>query len=139
MSVELLEYGATIHALHVSDSAGKSYDVVGGFDTIDAYIQSTEYQGSTVGRVCNRLKNAEFTLDGETFRTYRNEGMNSCHSGKYGFDKKLWNVEYSGDDSCEITFNYISRDGEEGFPGNLTVSVKYRLGGTRLARVSCDD
>ncbi len=132
VSVELLEYGATIHALHVFDSVGKSYDVVGGFDTIEDYIQSTEYQGSTVGRVCNRLKNAEFTLDGITYRTYRNEAPNSCHSGKFGFDKKLWDAEYSCDDSCEITFNYISHDGEEGFPGNLTVSVKYRLDGNRL-------
>lgn len=133
ISAELLEYGATIQSLNVPDSAGKSYDVVGGFDTIDDYILSTEYQGSTAGRVCNRLKNAEFTLDGVTYHTYRNEGLNSCHSGKFGFDKKLWHAEYSSDDSCEITFSYISRDGEEGFPGNLNISVKYRLEDRKLS------
>lgn len=132
LSVELISYGATIRSLCVSDGAGKCFDVVGGFDSIDDYMRSSEYQGATVGRVCNRLKNAEFELDGVIYRTYRNEGLNSCHSGKYGFDKRLWRAEYSDDSDNEITFKYTSIDGEEGFPGNLVVSVNYRLEGSRL-------
>lgn len=141
LSAELLNYGATVRSLYVFNAKGKCFDIVGGFDTIEDYMLSTEYQGPTVGRVCNRLKNAEFTLNGVTYRTYRNEGLNSCHSGKFGFDKKLWSAKYSNENDSELLFEYTSRDGEEGFPGNLGVSVRYSLNGNKLEieyQATCD-
>lgn len=128
VSVVILDYGATLHSINVKDKNGNTRDVIGGFDKVLDYIDSGEYQGATIGRVCNRLKNAEYVIDGVKYSTYKNEGNNVCHAGRFGFNAKIWNVlEINDGDEPSIKFGYVSPDGEEGFPGNLTVTVTYTL------------
>lgn len=99
-------------------------DRVLGFNTVNDYIASNSYVGATVGRVCNRIKNGTFKLNGERYVLTKNEGNNTLHGGKEGFDKKFFSVK-EGDDS--LTFSYLSPDGEEGFPGNLLFTVVVTL------------
>ena len=120
--VEFLDYGASIHAICVPDKNGVLCDVALGFSDISYYEKQDCYIGATVGRVCNRIENSTFTLNGKIYPLYANDGKNHLHGGKIGFDKKIWQAE-EHDDS--ITFTYVSVDGEEGYPGTLTVSVTY--------------
>jgi len=131
VSATIIEHGATLQKLCVKDKNGAVRDVIGGFDKITDYLDSGEYQGSTVGRVCNRLKNATYEIDGVKYRTYANEGKNVCHAGRYGFDKKLWTAAYD-ENASEICFKYTSHDGEEGFPGNLDVTVTFTVSESAL-------
>ncbi len=128
MSFSVLDYGATLHKILVKDKDGIIRDVIGGFDKVTDYMDSGEYQGATIGRVCNRLKNAEYILNGVKYNTYKNEGNNVCHAGRFGFNAKIWTVEEL-DDNREpaLRMTYTSPDGEEGFPGNLKVTVTYKL------------
>ena len=120
--VELLDYGARIHAICVPDKNGILHDVSLGYDTIEGYETKTAYIGATVGRVCNRIGNSAFTLNGKTYTLYSNDGKNHLHGGKIGFDKKVWKSKEEND---SIIFTYVSPDGEEGYPGTLTITVTY--------------
>lgn len=126
VTATVIEHGATLQRLLVSDKRGGVRDVVGGFDSIIDYLDSGECQGGTIGRVCNRIKNATYEIDGVRYRTYANEGNNVCHAGRFGFHKKIWKACYD-ENSNEVTFNYVSPDGEEGFPGNLSVYVTFSV------------
>lgn len=104
-------------------------DIVGGFDVLDAYLVDTSHQGASIGRVANRIANAEFVMDGKTYKLPDNDNGNCLHGGD-GFDHKVWSVtEYTEN---AITLAYSSFDGEEGFPSALDVSVKYELCGAAL-------
>jgi len=127
MQVSILNYGGTVSKLMVPDRNGNIDDVVLGFESFSGYLQKYDpYIGSLVGRYANRIANARFTLDGKTYTLAANDHGNSLHGGNVGFDKVMWTVEKNGDSSLRLT--YKSKDGEEGYPGNLNVQIIYTLG-----------
>lgn len=126
MQVDITNFGATVVAIRVPDRNGKMGDVALGFPSLAGYEPKADpYFGAIVGRVGNRIANAEFSLDGHTYHLFANDGPNTLHGGKIGFDKRVWDVKDAGPD--HITLHYLSPDGEEGFPGNLNATVKYTL------------
>jgi aldose 1-epimerase len=128
MEVAITNYGGRIVSLLVPDRNGKFEDVVLGFDSFDGYWKKNPYLGAIVGRYANRIANAEFKLNGITYRLARNNGENSLHGGLHGFDKVLWKAkEIASQESAAIELSYLSPDGEEGYPGNLSVIVTYTL------------
>jgi len=134
MQASILNYGGTITKLITPDKNGKMGDVVLGFETFGGYTQKNEpYMGALVGRYANRIANAKFTLDGKTYKLAPNNFGNSLHGGNVGFDKVIWNVEKIGDSSLKLT--YQSKDGEEGYPGNLNVQVIYTLGSDNSLKI----
>lgn len=128
MSVRILAYGALVQQLTVPGRESAA-DVVLGYDGIEGYLSAPNYFGVSVGRYANRIGGARFTLDGKTYQLAQNDGPNSLHGGKQGFDKRLWEVAdvRSGPASASVTLTYRSADGEEGFPGTLNVSATYAL------------
>lgn len=123
-SAYITDFGATIVKLFVPDQNGKLDDVVCGYDNLDSYIHGDGYQGATIGRYGNRIANGRFILDGKEYNLYCNDGNNHLHGGKRGFSHRLWDAEISGD---ELIMHLISEDGDEGYPGELNVTVKYKL------------
>jgi len=133
----VMTYGATMTDLIVPDRNGRMASVVLGFDRLDGYLGNEPYFGATVGRVANRIAGGTFELNGRTYRLATNNGPNHLHGGLRGFDKVVWRAEpqaNAGDPS--VTFTYRSPDGEEGYPGNLSVSVTYTL--TRQNEIRLD-
>lgn len=122
LSFEVLDYGATLRSLRVKDAHGAWVDVVLGYDSLAEYEQNDGYLGAVVGRVCNRIAGAEFELDGNRYPLYQNDGVNHLHGGKRGFDKYVWAVEELPDG---LRLTRTSPDGEEGYPGTLTLSVRF--------------
>jgi aldose 1-epimerase len=129
MLMSILNYGGAITQLHVPDRNGNLGDVVLGFDSLPGYLQSNNpYFGALVGRYGNRIANAKFVLDGKTYSLAANNGKNNLHGGLRGFDKKIWKATASQTDStASLKLEYFSKDGEEGFPGNLLVKILYTL------------
>jgi aldose 1-epimerase len=124
----VISYGATLVSLKVPDRAGKSADVVLGYDTVEGYEQGKSYFGGTIGRYGNRIARGEFTLGGTTFHLPKNDGPNSLHGGTVGFNKRIWtDVDHSRADAQVLELSYASADGEEGYPGTLKVKVTYTL------------
>ena len=124
MSVVVLDYGATIQSLLVPDRNGNPVDVVLGYDTAAEYEANDAYLGATIGRVANRIGGASFSLHGTTYQLARNDGENHLHGGISGFDKRIWDMRT--EDGC-IICSRLSPDGEEGYPGNLSVTVTFML------------
>src|SRR5208337_2947432 len=103
-------------------------DVVLGFDKLQGYLEKEPYFGAIIGRYANRIATARFSLDGVTYSLAANDGPNSLHGGNRGFDKVVWEAEpFENPKGVGLVFTYISRDGEEGYPGNLNVRVTYTL------------
>ena len=128
VEVRAINYGAIIVSVRTPDRAGRFDDVVLGFDSLAGYLEKTPYFGAVVGRYANRIANGEFTLDGKTYHLARNNGPNSLHGGIRGFDKVLWTAEPTEHgDTASVSFRYVSPDGEEGYPGTVTVRVSYSL------------
>jgi aldose 1-epimerase len=126
MQVKIINYGIAITSITVPDADGHVDDVVLGFDTPEEYKQKDNpFFGCIAGRYANRIANGKFTLDGKTYQLPLNHGRNTLHGGIEGFNRKIWSVLSS--DSSSIRFSYTSKDGEEGFPGNLSVEVEYTL------------
>jgi aldose 1-epimerase len=132
---KVMTYGATLTELDTPDRAGKLGDVVLGFDRIDGYLGKEPYFGAIVGRVGNRIAKARFTLDGRTYQLAANDGANHLHGGVKGFDKVVWEAQVVPGEVPAVTFSYLSRDGEEGYPGNCRVSVTYSLSGSNELRL----
>jgi aldose 1-epimerase len=127
MVVKILNYGGTVTDIITPDKNGKMGDVILGYESLDGYLQTgNPYFGCLVGRYGNRIANAKFTLDGKEYTLAANNGPNTLHGGLKGFDKVVWNVKLSTDSS--VLLSYLSKDGEEGYPGNLSVDVMYTLG-----------
>lgn len=125
-NVKIMSLGATIVSINVPDKNGIFADVVCGYDNIDAYLNNSGYQGATIGRFGNRIENSEFIIDENEYKLYSNEGKNHLHGGKEGFDKKNWNATtWEIGDTSYIEFSILSKDGEEGYPGNLRVKVTF--------------
>ena len=123
-SMTVLDYGAAIHSLCVPNRDGTLTDVVLGYDTVEEYVQHTEFLGATIGRVGNRIGRAEFSLNGTTYHLYKNDGENHLHGGKEGFDKKFWRL--AAQDESLLCWR-TAPDGEENYPGNLNVKVLFSL------------
>jgi aldose 1-epimerase len=127
-SVSIITYGGIVTSLKVPDRNGKLADVVLGFKTLSEYEKKSPYFGCLVGRYGNRIAKGEFTLDGHTYHLATNNNGQSLHGGLRGFDKVVWNAapaETRQGPSLKLT--YVSKDGEEGYPGNLSVTATYTL------------
>ena len=128
VEVRAITYGGIIQSWKVPDKAGKPVDVALGFDTIEGYQTNAPFFGAIVGRYGNRIGNAQFTLDGRTYKLAANNGANNLHGGTKGFDKQVWTGEIVKSDRGQaVAFARTSPDGEEGFPGTLKVRVTYTL------------
>jgi aldose 1-epimerase len=126
--VKCIEYGAIITEIRVPDKDGKFADVALGFDTLDGYLKGHPYFGANAGRCANRIAKGKFTLDGKEYTLATNNGPNHLHGGKEGFDKKYWKGEpFMGATGPGVKFTYTSPDGEEGYPGRLSVTLSYTL------------
>lgn len=126
MQVRAMSYGGIIVSIRVPDRTGQMADVVLGHDALDGYRPNPPYFGAIVGRYANRIANGTFTLDGKTYTLPKNDGPNTLHGGTKGFNQAVWDSEpLKG--KTGVAFTYLSKDGEEGFPGNLKVKVTYTL------------
>lgn len=132
-------YGGVITSLQVPDRSGKMGDVVLGFDTPAEYLTTTNpYFGALIGRYGNRIGHAKFKLEGKEYTLPKNDGDNTLHGGLKGFDKQFWQAKQQGE---KLTLTYVSKDGEEGFPGTLTATVTYTLmaNGIRIEYMATTD
>jgi aldose 1-epimerase len=128
VEVRAMTYGGVIVSLKVPDRAGHLDDVVLGFDSLGGYVKDSPYFGAIVGRFANRIAKGRFTLDGKTYKLAVNNGPNALHGGLKGFDKIVWQAErFTNDSGVGVTFSHVSPDGDEGYPGTLTVHVRYLL------------
>lgn len=126
---KVMEYGAILTELWVPDRQGRSGNVVAGFDNLKQYLEGCPFFGATTGRYANRIAKGKFTLDGKEYSLATNNGPNALHGGLKGFDKQLWKLEVVAGNGGEqgVRFSYLSKDGEEGYPGNLQVAVTFTL------------
>ena len=140
MVVESLTYGGAVTRVLIPDRTGRLDDVVLGFDRFEPYLTNHVYMGAIVGRVAGRMTGGSFTLGGKTYELSRNEGLNHLHGGEMGFNKKTWiaspGKSLKGEPSLRLT--YRSRDGEEGYPGNVDVQVTYTVTGRNALLVETD-
>ena len=129
MTAKIATYGGTIVSLTTPDRHGHYADVVLGFDKLDDYLAHRTYFGAMVGRYANRIAHGQFTLDGATYKLAVNDGPNALHGGKVGFDKVIWKVALAKvtAQGPRLELTYLSRDGEEGYPGDLKVTATYTL------------
>lgn len=125
--VKITNYGGTVTSWIVPDKTGGKSNIVLGFDSLSGYLAHPPYFGATIGRYGNRIADARFTLDGKTYQLAANNGRNTLHGGNKGFDKVVWDAVPATDGTPSLTLSYRSKDGEEGYPGNLNATVKFTL------------
>ena len=130
LEVSITEFGGAITSLKVPDRNGVFGDVVLGFDKLEGYIRYPIYFGALIGRHANRIAEGKFSLNGTSYQLPRNNGANHLHGGFNGFDRRVWNATANGD---VLRLTYLSKDGEESYPGNLKATVDYRLSGNELS------
>jgi aldose 1-epimerase len=132
MEVSITNFGATVVTLRVPDKVGKAEDVVLGYYTLEGYENGKSYFGATVGRYGNRIAGGKFSIGAKTYTLPKNNGENTLHGGIVGFNKKVWKArEIASKDGESLEMSYLSPDGEEGFPGNLSVKVVFALPANR--------
>ena len=119
-----LDYGARLISLKLTDSSGNTTDIVLGYNDLETYIADKTYSGAIVGRFGNRIANGVFAIDGVTYQVPKNDDTNALHGGPVGFDRKVWTAAESADG---LEFTVVSPDGDMGFPGTLTATVRYSL------------
>lgn len=127
LEVSITNYGAAVTSILTPDRNGNRGDVVLGYSTLDDYIENPRYLGALIGRHANRIARGRFSLDGVQYQLTQNSGANHLHGGGAGFDKRVWKVIEADDGGANVRFEYFSRDGEEGYPGNLKATVSYTL------------
>jgi aldose 1-epimerase len=128
LEAKIMTYGGTVVSLKVPDKDGKLGDIVLGFDNVSDYEEKSPYFGCLVGRYGNRIAKGKFTLDGKEYTLATNNDENHLHGGDKGFDKVVWDAEsFAGSDNVGLKLHYLSKDMEEGYPGNLDVNVTYTL------------
>jgi aldose 1-epimerase len=128
MEVAITNFGGIVVSIKVPDRSGNFADVVLGYDSLEGYLTNPSYFGAIIGRYANRIARGKFTLDGKTYTLAQNNGENSLHGGTIGFNKKVWTGrDISTPKAPSLELNYVSNDGEEGYPGNLSVRVVYTL------------
>ncbi len=137
MEAKITNYGGIVTSLKVKDAQGNFDDVVLGFDNLQDYIDNNPFFGALVGRYGNRIAKGEFTLDGTTYELAKNNMGNHLHGGPKGFDKVVWSAESrESDKGQQLILNYISPDGDQGFPGKLTTQVTYTLTDDNVLRIN---
>lgn len=124
MTVEVINYGGIIRSIVVPDSSGVPGDIVHGFEDLGGYLGAHPWFGTVVGRYASRIAGGRFKLDGVEYKLAQNDGANHLHGGVRGFDRALWDAKMS---DSSLILSYTSRDGEEGYPGNLTATVAYTV------------
>jgi len=128
MTVKVITYGAIVAEIHVPDRRGDLADVVLGFDNLGDYMDRNPHFGAMTGRFANRIAGGKFALDGKEYTLAVNNGPNSLHGGRKGFDKYVWKAEdVSGPEGAAVRLSHLSPDGDEGYPGNLSVRVTYTV------------
>jgi aldose 1-epimerase len=128
MFAKIISYGCTVTELHVPDRNGNLGDVVLGFDDFAGYLGRHPYFGAVIGPVAGRIARGKFRLDGTDYALATNDGLNHLHGGLNGFDKAVWRVNpVRAKDGMGVKLSYLSRDREQGYPGNLSVTVTYTL------------
>ncbi len=127
LKAKVVTYGALLTEMMVPDRHGRLGDITLGFDNLDQYLARHPYFGATIGRYANRIAKGKFTLDGKSYTLATNNVPNHLHGGLKGFDKVVWKAEIVDSSPASVRFTYVSPDGEEGYPGTLTVSVTYTL------------
>jgi aldose 1-epimerase len=128
VSATVITYGATLQSVVMPDREGRSADVALGYDNIGDYVDKPQYFGSAVGRFANRLAAGRFSIDGRSYQTPVNNGKNALHGGTKGFDKVLWQVvSVKNGPVASLTLRYVSADGDQGYPGRMTVDATYSL------------
>lgn len=124
-SVSVINYGAAIISWLVMDNKNMNRDIVAGFKNLEDYLANDVYLGCIVGRYANRIAYGKFTIDGTEYQLACNNGTNHLHGGYTGFDKVIWDSAITGSAKPKLQLSYMSKDGEEGYPGNLNVTVEY--------------
>jgi aldose 1-epimerase len=128
VTATVVAYGAMLQSLVMPDRNGKKADVALGYDNLGDYLAKGQYFGATVGRFANRLDAGRFRIDGQTFQTPVNDGKNALHGGTVGFDKVLWEVvSVKNGPTASVTLRYVSPDGDQGYPGTMSVDATYSL------------
>ena len=127
MEVKIITYGGAVVEINVPDKDGNVNDVVLGYDNIQGYENGKKFHGALIGRCANRIKNSRFNINDKEYILESNDGNNHLHGGINGFDKVVWNSEIVDSKSNILKLSYLSKDGEEGYPGNLKVDVYYSL------------
>lgn len=129
ITLRVMNYGATITAIEMPDRNLHMHNVVAGFSTLDEYLKPHPYLGAVIGRFANRITRGQFTLDGNNYQLSINDSPNHLHGGVNGFHKKVWQPETQtiGNDHCSLALSIFSKDGEEGYPGNLKVMVMFTV------------
>lgn len=135
VEMKVMNYGGIITSLKVPDKNGVPDDVVLGYDSLRQYVKNNPFFGALIGRYGNRIAKGSFTLDGKTYTLPINNGENHLHGGPQGFDKVFWNIEVP-EDSASLKLTYLSKDGEQGYPGNLSVEVLYQLTDNNELKIS---
>lgn len=136
-SVKILDLGGIITELNIPDRNEKTGDIVCGFDTVEGYLTGGGYQGALIGRYGNRIAHGRFTLNGTEYVLAKNENnLHHLHGGTEGFNSKIWKAEpVERDDESQLILEYVSEDGEEGYPGRLKATVTYTFGDTNILRM----
>ena len=127
MEIKISNYGGVITHWTAPDKDGKFEDIVLGFDSLSGYLTPPPYFGAIIGRYGNRIAKGKFTLDGKNYQLAKNNSENHLHGGLVGYDKVLWNAEPMEGEESALKLTYLSKDGEEGYPGNLNITVIYTL------------
>jgi len=137
IKVKILNYGGIISELHVPNKDQQNVDVVLGFDSFLPYLNKHPYFGAIIGRYANRIAEGSFKIDKRTYRLTKNFGKHQLHGGVDGFDKKIWYAEtFQSEQQVSLKLSYLSKHGEEGFPGNLAVTVMYSLNKNNELKIS---
>jgi aldose 1-epimerase len=124
-AVSIINYGAAIISWQVADKANVARDIAVGFDDLETYLKNTAYMGCIAGRYANRIANGKFKLDRTEYQLACNNGPNHLHGGNKGFDKAIWDAVITDEPIPKLSLSYLSKDEEEGYPGNLSVKVEY--------------
>ena len=137
VEAKIITYGGAVVSLKVPDRKGKLEDVVLGYDHLDDYLKGTSYFGALIGRYGNRIGNGRFTLNGIEYKLATNNGANHLHGGPKGFDKVIWTAKpLEVKNGVALALTYLSRDGEEGYPGNLSLAVTYTVTDNNELKIS---
>jgi aldose 1-epimerase len=125
--VKITNYGGIVTSWTFPNKTGKKENIVIGFDSITQYLHQPPYFGALIGRYGNRIANGKFKIDSTEYTLATNDGKNHLHGGNIGYDKVIWDAKIVNDTTPTLVLNYLSKDGEEGYPGNLSMQVRYTL------------
>jgi aldose 1-epimerase len=133
LEVDITTFGGVMTSIYAPDKNGVKKSIIIGFDSIEPYLDARNFFGALIGRYGNRIAKGQFTLNDSTYQLSTNDGLNHLHGGTNGFDQKLWAAKPINDPQApSLKLTYLSKDGEEGYPGNLNVTVVYTLKGDSL-------